>query len=673
MSETKVLNDGVAEPLVNVFIRRPEHAPLEPLAERLRTMLSMGESKVQSIVTRLQSAPVIQIGSQVTKSIADRAATDFRRVGFIVDLRPVLSLQAKTENQAEEGAYECPSCETRVVLTDQRQCPQCSVFVDKLSEDFLLRKKIAKEERRRAQALVAKDAESRARKEKNRAEALLRAKIRQEIEDELGVEKIKTSIFSGRAGLVYAGGLLLLVSGAFAGGMGVSSLLDLNKQKSEPQLVQGIDKLLQVSQGVGKKLDGPSAADAAELGEPVMDSSTDESLLNVAEQKNGKNHGLTVAQAVAASQRIAQSIGHVAIQGKTQEGDAVSHPEDATGSAIVVPATLKPVLQAEMARILAGLGHVQRAREVLKTAYAAPAAGRSSDGMIQLKLADLEVEALGVLTGPEGRVKAQLEIIGKSAAELPTPYWKTLALARLGEIVGRAPRFSMENAQPYFQQAGEAAKEIMPAEQRDVAMEELMVSMVNLRLESAIQLAGKGLWSHARVRVAEIDAAYKQVSQGPAYNRLAALEYQGQYLLGSYGHARETLEKAMTYAETLTLAQRLPALRVWASVLPAAEAATFQKLLATTQAQVDALQAASEKMLALGELALIYADAGEPEVFETLRNRVASMAGQSPDAVTELDARLGVLGMLALARNANKSGNSAVAEGYLRIVAEYIL
>ena len=676
MSETKVLTGEVAEPLVNVFIRLPENARLELLVEGLRTQLKMEERKVQSIISRLQSSPAVQIGEQVAKSSADRAAADFRHVGFIVEMRSVLSLQAMTANQAWDGAYECPSCDSRVVLTELRQCPKCNVYVDKLSEEFLLRKKIAKEERRRAQSMMDKETESRTRKEKATSEALLRAKIREEIEDELGVERVKTSLFSGRPGLVYAGGLLLLAGGAFAGGMGVSSLLGPKQGAPAEQMqamsqAERIDKLLQATKGMGTKLDGPSVGDTAELGEPAMDPRSDESLTNVAEQKQGKGRGLTVAQAVAASQTLAQPLMQFAGgPSKVPESGAVKPPYE-----ITVPATLKPLLQAELARVLAELGHVQRAREVLKTAYAGPDAGRSADGVIQLKLAELEVEAFGVLGGPEGRVKAQLAAIGKSVAELPTPYWKTLALARLGEILGRAPRFSMENAQPYFQQASEAVKDVTPAEHFDAAVDVLTVSMARLRLESATELAGKGLWSHARARVGHIDAAYKKAAQGPAYNRLAALKYEGQYLLGSYGPANETLAQAMAYAQTLALSERLPALRAWASVLPAADpvAAAFSTLLAATRAQVEVLAVTPEKTLALGELALIYADAGQAEIFETLRQRATSMKGSTPDAPAELDSRLGVMGMLALARSANKKANFAAAEGYLRAVAEHIL
>ena len=152
MSDTEESVEVAQGLLVNIFIRLPAHTQLEPMAERLRSMLDMEEPKVQSIISRLKSMPIIQIGARVRKSAADRAAADFRRVGFLVDLRPVLSLEAKSDTQVDGNAYECPSCEAKVVLTEQGQCPECDVFVHKLSNDFLLRKKIATEERIRAQA-----------------------------------------------------------------------------------------------------------------------------------------------------------------------------------------------------------------------------------------------------------------------------------------------------------------------------------------------------------------------------------------------------------------------------------------------------------------------------------------------------------------------------------------
>ena len=121
MSDTEESVEVAQGLLVNIFIRLPAHTQLEPMAERLRSMLDMEEPKVQSIISRLKSMPIIQIGARVRKSAADRAAADFQRVGFLVDLRPVLSLEAKSDTQVDGNAYECPSCEAKVVLTEQGQ------------------------------------------------------------------------------------------------------------------------------------------------------------------------------------------------------------------------------------------------------------------------------------------------------------------------------------------------------------------------------------------------------------------------------------------------------------------------------------------------------------------------------------------------------------------------
>ena len=678
MTETAGLSEVEVEPQFDVFIRVPPHEQVDLLTGRLRSVLGMDELKVQSIVNRLRSMPVIQIGAKVSKGAADKAATNFRRVGFNVELQPILALQIKA--QAGKGPYVCPSCEAETVLTAQRQCSKCGVYVDKLTEEFLLHKKIAKEERRRAEILAAKGVEAQARSAKNRAEALLRDKIRKELEEELGIEKVKTRIFSGRAGLVRAGGILLLIGGAFVGGMGASSLLDRSGRGSEPQLAHGIsqadgiEKLLVASPSMNKKLDELSSAKADELGEPVVDMTSDELLMNVAEQGGGKNKGLTVAQAVAASQKLANPLVNRAEKSKVQQENPEnrSAPVNATVHAHI-PVKLKPILQAELARILAELGHVQRAHEVLKTAYKVPLAERGIDGTIQLKLADIEVEAFSLLGASEGRVKSQLDVIGKSLAELPSPYWRALVLARLGEIVGSSPRSSVANAVPYFQQANEAAKQITPIEQQDVAIGNLVVSMARLQLESATRYASKGLWSHARERVTEIEAIHKQFVNSRNQSRLAAVEYQSQYLLGSHKRAKEILQSAMSTTEKLGLAEKLQALRVWASVLNVFDSVAFQKLLTLTQAQVEALQAGSEKMQAIGELALVHADAGKSEIFETLRSRVALIAGVPPEPAAEMDARLGVIGMLALARNASERGNFATVEGYLRVVAEHLM
>ena len=59
--------------------------------------------------------------------------------------------------------------------------------------------------------------------------------------------------------------------------------------------------------------------------------------------------------------------------------------------------------------------------------------------------------------------------------------------------------------------------------------------------------------------------------------------------------------------------------------------------------------------------------------FEAARARAAAIAGASGEAAAEMDARAGVMGLLALASHASSRGEHAAAEGYIRAVAENVL
>ena len=100
----------------------------------------------------------------------------------------MLSLQTMKAVEAD-GSSVCPACQKRIMLPANRQCPSCGVFVDKVTKEFLLRKKILEQERGKMALLASKQAADRELENTRSMEDAIRRQIRDELEEEFGLKK----------------------------------------------------------------------------------------------------------------------------------------------------------------------------------------------------------------------------------------------------------------------------------------------------------------------------------------------------------------------------------------------------------------------------------------------------------------------------------------------------
>ena len=159
--------DGAPEssiPLFDVVINMPPGARLEEIARQARDVAGIAPDRVERLVQALRSSPQAKIGSGVTREKADLAQEQFGKAGLLVTVTPLLSIQTAMAG-SYDGTFSCPACQKRVVLPENRQCPACGIFVDKVTDEFLLRRKLLEQERGKiefAQAKSSKDSEKRA-------------------------------------------------------------------------------------------------------------------------------------------------------------------------------------------------------------------------------------------------------------------------------------------------------------------------------------------------------------------------------------------------------------------------------------------------------------------------------------------------------------------------------
>ena len=134
------------EALFDVIVKVPPGARLDDIEKMALGPAGIRADRVESLIKALRSVPQAKIGAGVPRTRADAAKEQFTKAGLTVEITPVLSIKIKTEG-AFDGLFGCPSCKQRVTLPENRQCPNCGVFVDKVTDEAQMRRRIMEQER----------------------------------------------------------------------------------------------------------------------------------------------------------------------------------------------------------------------------------------------------------------------------------------------------------------------------------------------------------------------------------------------------------------------------------------------------------------------------------------------------------------------------------------------
>ena len=155
---TKPEKSDVSAPKFNVVVSMPAGLTLEKMEKLGLEEVRMDPKKVAGLVHAFQNGPQVMVGKEVTRERVEAVKGDLARMGLEVTVTPVLAIQ---EHHEDETHYKCPACSKTVDLPENRQCPACGVFVDKVTKEFLLRKKILEQERGKMALLASKQAADR--------------------------------------------------------------------------------------------------------------------------------------------------------------------------------------------------------------------------------------------------------------------------------------------------------------------------------------------------------------------------------------------------------------------------------------------------------------------------------------------------------------------------------
>jgi hypothetical protein len=589
------------------------------------------------------------------------------------------------------------------------------VFIDKLTDEYLLKKKIMQQELGAIEFQKSQSAKNTTKDIKTATEAAIRAQVREELEKKYGISKggflkgkgaiLAIGLVAVALGLLYAGEKGVTVGGmslpwgkkeAPPGTMSAASL----QQASAGAPAAGASGVAAGAAGAAGAVAGGAAAD------PTGDPDIDDPLIQAAGGKKVGAQGLTMEQALAASKTLAKSVGNTTAEralaggtvggpggaagakaaggtaaaggaGPVDTGGAVAASGSGTGSASAgatdaVPKQTKQLLTAEFSSLLGELGQVARSREVLKALAGSINPATDAPAASALQAAQLKLQAWSALRMDGAQARQVAEDLRVKTQAIANPQERTLLQGQVAVILSRNSLLSPEVPRLFLSLGAESLKAVGGA-QNSAALGDLAVSMAEVFLHETTARASAGGWSKARASAAQIEDLLKQAPDAWAQTRLYAVDYQAKLQTGQTDKATKSLESALGLAgKNSNLQERAIWLRSIAQL--SADASTHEQFEAMATALQNQLNAKTgmDKARGLTDLTLLYTAAGLPGKASQLRSLAQATAGLSATDSVTINTDLLVRGDMATAKTLHGLGRYAEAEVVLQRVSGYL-
>jgi hypothetical protein len=667
------------EALFDIVVQLASGSSLENVKDKALNDLGMEPLKVEALIRALQSGPTARIGSSVPKTRAEKARDDFTKAGLKVTLSTVLSISKMTAAESD-GKTQCPACEVRVVLPENRQCPNCNVFVDKVDEQFLLRKKLTEQERRRAEMALDREKKISAKASKEAMEREMREQVRKEVEAEMGISdgkggmamgsKIKLGVAAlGLAGAAFFGGKF-----AAGGGGGETSAGKADDKSGSIAATSAavaakpadLDQIMQNLPSAGT-LDPASA-------ELLDDAAQEEALMKSARNGGPNAKGISMDQALAASMQLASAVGNTTAQRALNGASGPSGGASAAAGPAFVPAQLpadfKPLLSLEFADQLAQMGQSSRARGVLREIQTLPNPTPALSTAAQVS--DIVISAWGVSSATAEKSRKLLDNVKSGVAALREPAAKAKAASAAASALALQSRSPEQIAQAFLSQAAEAAGQVGDAAQRQIAADELLISTGQVLLAGVNSASKTGNWERATELSNRLQTATKQSRTPAATAKLLAMLSQAKSVTTADASASQSLDSAIGEAlKAASVAEKAMALHAVADITGSSGAASVMKALQSVE-PAAAQATGIPKVQAMGAMSAAYASVGDEAKAEEMRRQIAAATGIAPVEHQMEMAKALLRSDTSLARFQQRTGAYAQAESTIQRAASYL-
>jgi hypothetical protein len=567
------------------------------------------------------------------------------------------------------------------------------VFVDKVDEAFLLKRKIMQQERGRLEFQVQKETAEAEKQTRQSLEAAIRAKVREELEAQYGLAKESHGMFRGKAGLLRAIGLVVLIAGAFIGGqklsMGHMPWADKAVQNNAgiDTSASSVDKML--NSGLGPSAPASQSVASSATGDPDIDN--DPMLQAIGGNRIGAK-GISMEQALSAATVLAKSVGNTTAERAMaggQNGSGTSAPsvvgasadgagangsarETSPGKLSDVPSRIKLTMAAEFAVALAECGQIQRAQRVLSAIKNKPALATDQQTLTAVNVAGLEIQAWALQSQAEGKSRRAADVIRSQSELIASPSDRAQAMNRVAVILSQQSQLLPTVPQAFLTLSVASLKNIPDPKQKGALVGEWLVSMGTVLLAEATSNASAGRWAKARGTAMTMDALMEQARDDQAQIKLNALYFRLQQVLGNGDKASQSLSLALTLAKKYpNFTDRAASLRSIAQLSGNTSLEQVQSAVNSLVTQIEPT-VGPDKAQAMVQLAILQAEVGMQEQSERLSQRAESAVGLTAMELLEIKSDLIVRTDLALAKSWHKSGSYAKSEVLMQRIGDYL-
>ncbi len=650
----------------DVIVSMPMNIEKSILRQKAVAGLGTTPENVDALLDSLAKHRVVKVKASILRDEADAVAEKFSAVGFRVELKHSLSIK-KTVDVPQDKKIECPACDEFMLPTEDRQCPLCGVFIDKLTAEFLTRKRLMKQERLRLSAILEGQQRDNERTAQAELEKRIRDEIRAEIEKELGLDQQqKKSTVVTKYGVPALG--VLAVVGAFLGGR-VSG--ESTQKSAAAELAQ---------------VEADSPPPAVKLVENFLKGSAK---MGAAMQKNGGGRSLSEIMAEAQAEGGGGG-GGATLAGLDQNdflppaagGGDTSAGEGGGGDASPKPARIQDaqarrMVSIELAQALAEMGQVERAREVVAKLYGDEKNTTDLGAAMAQRVLHLKVEAWDLAVDGGGSFAAQLDALAKEAGDIPDVAERAAAYATIGAILSRRPDSGAQAAEAFFQLAQQAYAAFVPVAKskadkarRMLVEQELLTSRAEAIFNQARHAVAKGMQKKAQTLSLELEKLGK-AAPGVVAAASYSLNSQLQRLMGDADAAKKNIDLALSEArKSPSLVDEARALRKVAIFSGAYGEQSLTNALVGLKA-LGVKNGGTDYAEVLLNVSLVHARFGNTEATQNFVELLGTLSKSGAQFAAYVERQKGLLAIES-AWKAKKDENFPAMDAQLRLAASLV-
>jgi len=625
--------------LYDVMVRLRDGGDVDSLDPVALQAAGIPEKYVASLLKLLRAGQMAKVKGSSPKSRAVQVAERFVRAGLTVSVTPALNVQTLVH----DDRVTCPACSEHVHLTEERKCPACGVYVDKITPALLRkRKKIARARERKAERDSRQKINAEDRMRMEAQAAIFRKHIRADLggayelvevdhrrDRRLRMQRIAASLGAATVALV-GGGLIALW---------VSSKGDWSL--ASQRFFEGLT-------GTASR-DLPSSA---------------------------------LATAGSANRVTLRSL---ALEGAVEQ---LAHPQAAVAAGTagvaahpIVGISMQRKMQLALAtsRTLAEIGQLSKARDVLLSVKTTPELIGEPALAAEVRVQEIEIQALMLAATPASQFAAQLPRLQDALTAVADAGERAIALARAGAALGSKAHL-IDTGRDLLSRAQTGLDAIKDAPSRAHAQAEWALAKAQLLAAEAQMSAASGATTRARTLASEIEAlAPKTGNDANAATvgtqvRILALAWRAQRQAGAEADkAARTLAAAFATLEKIASpSERAAALRAVSPLLADGEARERVLAAATAAFEAAASLPAGERYGVMVDVSLAYAEVGAGNRAGELARQVFGAVAPQQVEATETAARLVIERELATLRELRNAAQFAEADAAAQKVIAYL-